>query len=360
MSFAPGAPAGAPLRWGLAVTTYQRADMLARCVALALAQTRPPSEIVIVDSSPDAGESARRIAALIGERAPSLRLVYDVSTVPNQPAKRNVAVGLATADILFMIDDDSLMYPTCAERVMEVYERPGAQSVVAVMPNLHPTPPDRAPVASEPQEPPSRLIGLAARASETLKGPFFPDFVERADFPTPELGPGARRVWDLHGARITARRSAVLARPFDGALLLNSHEDRDAAFGLSAVGVLVELSERLLCHAEAPRPGGGARRGFLSRGAWLLNYAYLMRKWCPDHPDAAVRQIRRFARGMLVLDAVNAARTRSIGRLRGVVFTERRLLPELLRADHADLAAALRDASQKLEAEATRLAREEG
>jgi hypothetical protein len=253
-----------------------------------------------------------------------------------------------------MIDDDSLMYPTCAERVMEVYERPDADGVVAVMPNLHATPPDRAPVASEPQEPQSRFIGFAARASETLKGPFFPEFVERPDFLTPALPAGARRVWDLHGARITARRWAVLARPFDGALLLNSHEDRDAAFGLSRVGVLVELSERLLCHAEAPRPGGGARRGFLSRGAWLLNYAYLVRKWCPHHPAEAARQIRRFARGMLVLDAVNAARTRSIGRLRGVVFTQRRLLPELLRADHRDLAAVLRDASQTLEAEARR------
>jgi hypothetical protein len=344
------------LTWGLAVTTFQRADMLARCVTMALGQTRPPSEIVIVDSSPDAAGTARRIEALVAEHAPGLRLVYEVSAVPNQPAKRNVAVGLATADILFMIDDDSLMYPTCAERVMEVYERPGAESIVAVMPNLHPTPPDRAPVASEPQEPPSRFIGLASQASQKLKGPFFPDFVERAEFPTPDLGPGTRRVWDLHGARITARRSAVLARPFDGALLLNSHEDRDAAFGLSGIGVLVELKERLLCHAEAPRPGGGARRGFLSRGAWLLNYAYLVRKWCPDHPEAAARQIRRFARGMLVLDAVNAARTRSMGRLRGVVFTQRRLIPELLRADHRDLAAVLMRASETLEAEARRVA----
>lgn len=343
------------LGWGLAVTTFQRADLLARCVSLALEQTRPPREIVIVDSSPDAADSARRIAALVGERAPSLRLVYDVSTVPNQPAKRNVAVGLATADVLFMIDDDSLMYPTCAERVMEVYERHGAENIVAVMPNLHPVPPDRTAVASEPQEPPSSFIHLAARASALIKGPFFPDFVPRPGFPTPELGPGERRVMDLHGARLTVRRSAALARPFDGALLLNSHEDRDAAFGLAGVGVLVELSERLLCHAEAPRPGGGARRGFLSRGAWLLNYAYLMRKWCPDHPQEAERRIKRFARGMLLLDSVNAARTRSIGRLRGVMYVRSRLLPDLMRAERRELADALRVASEKLEAEARRV-----
>jgi hypothetical protein len=334
------------LSWGLAVTTYQRQDMLARCVTQALAQTRPASEIVIVDSSPGFEASRQRIASLVRERAPGLRFEYALSALPNQPAKRNEAVRLATADVLFMIDDDSLMYPNCAERVMAVYETPGCESVVGVMTGLHPEPPDRVATPSDPAEPPSRFFSLAGMLSQKLKGPFHPPCLERPEFPTPAFGPGVRRIWDLHGARLTVRRRAVLEHPFDGALLLNAHEDRDAAVNLTKAGVLAEVGEPLLCHLEAPRPGGGERRGFLTRGAWLLNYAYLARKWCPSHPDGAARTIRRFARAMLALDAANALRTRSFSRVRGVLFVERAFVLKFLAARYEDIAEVLDSSSE--------------
>ncbi len=342
------------LSWGLCVTTYQRRELLGRCVTQALSQTRAPSEIVIVDTSPDFDENRRHVAEIVRARAPEVRFEYALGVAPNQPGKRNEAVRLATADVLFMIDDDSLMYPDCAEKIMEVYERPGCESVVAVMASLHALPPDELRSESEPAEPPSGLLPLAARASRWLKGSFHPEFVERPSIPTPELPAGAHRVMDLHGARITARRAAVLKRPFDGALLLNAHEDRDAAWNLGGIGVLAELDARLVCHVEAARPGGGERRGFLTRGAWLLNYAYLVRKWCPSHEELAARKIRRFARSMLLLDAINAARTRSAARLRGVTFVYTALLPKLLRAPQRDLAEVLMAASRELEARSRR------
>jgi len=342
------------LSWGLAVTTYQRREMLLRCVAQALLQTRKPAEIVIVDSSPDFPESRRSIEALVHERAPGLRCEYALAVAPNQPAKRNEAVRLATADVLFMIDDDSLMYPTCAERLMAVYEDPGAAEVVSVMAGLHAVPPDRLATKSDPAEPPSRFMNLAAELSRRVKGPFHPACLARAPFATPHFPPGVRRIWDLHGARITVRRHAALARPFDDALLLNAHEDRDAAVSLTQIGVLAEVSEPLVCHVEAPRAGGGERRGFLTRGAWLLNYAYLIRKWCPDHPREARRHIRRFSHGMLTLDAVNAARTKSMSRLDGVRFVRKTLLPELLAAPQAELSRVLVALSRELESQAAR------
>jgi hypothetical protein len=41
-----------PLPWALVVATYMREDVLLRCLRLGAAQTQPPIEIIVVDSSP--------------------------------------------------------------------------------------------------------------------------------------------------------------------------------------------------------------------------------------------------------------------------------------------------------------------
>src|SRR5438105_545340 len=58
--------AGQPLTWALVIATYQRPDMLLRCLRLAVQQTRPPRELVIIDASPnwkDVRDQARTVAA---------------------------------------------------------------------------------------------------------------------------------------------------------------------------------------------------------------------------------------------------------------------------------------------------------
>jgi glycosyltransferase involved in cell wall biosynthesis len=320
------------LSWGLVVATYNRRDLLVRCVRQALAQTRPPAEIVIVDASTAFEEHESAVRAAVAEHSPTLPVRYERAKRPQQTVQRNQAVQLASSDVLFMIDDDSLMYPACAERIMQVYERPGCEQVVSVMAALHPRPPDTALVASEPAEPPSRFFGLASQLSTRLKGDFYPDFAERPHFPIPALGPGVHVTENLHGARITVRREVALREPFDEALLFNAHEDRDAAFRFRGLGVLAEVAEPLICHVEAVRDRGAARRGFVYRGAWLLNYAYLVQKWCPDRRDLARAYAIRFARSMLALDFLSSVRTREFHRVLGVDYVRRRLLPRLLQA----------------------------
>ena len=46
--------------------------------------------------------------------------------------QRNQAIDLATSDILFFFDDDSLMHPRCAEEIMRVYEADSRALVQAV------------------------------------------------------------------------------------------------------------------------------------------------------------------------------------------------------------------------------------
>jgi GT2 family glycosyltransferase len=322
------------LSWGLVVATYNRRDLLLRCVRQALFQTRPPSEIVIVDASASFDENAAAVRALAAELSPAVPVRYERAIRPQQTVQRNQAVRLATTDVLFMIDDDSLMYPTCAERILQVYERPGCERVVSVMAALHPQPPDAATsaVASEPAEPPSRFFALASQVSAGLKGEFYPPFAVRPSFPAPAFGPRERATDNLHGARITVRREVALREPFDEALLFNAHEDRDAAFRFRGHGVLAVVDEPLICHVEAVRDRADARRGFVYRGAWLLNYAYLVQKWCPGRREQARAYALRFARSMLALDFLSSVRTREFHRVSGVRYVKRELLPRLLRA----------------------------
>jgi len=345
------------LSWGLAVATYERQDLLVRCVRQALVQTRPPSEVVIVDSSRGFDENRAAVEAVVAELSPGLRLVFERALRPQQTVQRNQAVALARADVLFMIDDDSLLYPTCAERILEVYERAGAEQVVAVMAELHPTPPDRVAVESEVAEPPRLYFGIASRISAFLKGDFYPPFATLPAFPTPEFGPGARWIDTLHGARITVRRAIALAEPFDEALVFNAHEDRDAGFRFRRHGVLAVVSDPLICHAEAVRTDAAPRRGFAYRGAWLLNYAYLVTKWCPGDPKVRP-YVERFARSMVLLDLASAARTRQFARAAGVLYVKQRLLPKLFAARPEDLSRVMVGLSEDVRVASNRPLRE--
>jgi glycosyltransferase involved in cell wall biosynthesis len=113
--------AGGGLTWSLCVCTLNRPEILAQCVALAAAQTRPPAEVVIVDSS-DAIDHGRDLVTAALAAKPDIRLIYERSEIKSSTTQRNRAIDLCAADVLFVIDDDSFMHPECAEEVMKVYE----------------------------------------------------------------------------------------------------------------------------------------------------------------------------------------------------------------------------------------------
>src|SRR6185312_14717864 len=100
--------------WALVLSTYRRPDVLALCLRAALEQTRPPREVIIVDASPDWRASRDHVMAEIAPLRPGVRWQYVEAERRSLPAQRNQGIALSTAPILFMIDDDSLMYPDCA------------------------------------------------------------------------------------------------------------------------------------------------------------------------------------------------------------------------------------------------------
>src|SRR6185436_20169250 len=120
------------INWGLVVCTYRRADVLLRCLRAAVRQTVPPAEIIVVDASPDWQDTRDRVMREIAADAPAMNWRYVKADVPSLPAQRNQGIALATADILFMIDDDSILFPDCAEEILNVYAADTNHQIAAV------------------------------------------------------------------------------------------------------------------------------------------------------------------------------------------------------------------------------------
>lgn len=129
-----------PLSWGLVIATYQREKILSQCLQLAVEQTQKPSEIIVIDASDDWQSTRSQVMGKIASNYPDIRWIYQAASQRGLTLQRNQGLGLATADITFLFDDDSLMYPTCAEEIMRVYEADtegvvkGVQSILAPMP----------------------------------------------------------------------------------------------------------------------------------------------------------------------------------------------------------------------------------
>ncbi|MGI1662020.1 glycosyltransferase [Palleronia sp. KMU-117] len=119
------------LTWATCIATLNRHDVLMVALSLVLQQTRPPTEIVIVDASDNWEEGRARAEALL-EGRPEIRLDYVTSPVRSSATQRNLAISRATSDIVFLIDDDSFLYDTCAEELMAVYEADPGRGIAGV------------------------------------------------------------------------------------------------------------------------------------------------------------------------------------------------------------------------------------
>ena len=294
--------------WALAVATYERPEMLRRCVRAAINQTRPPAEVVVVDASCDHERNRGLIEAEVAGRVP---LVYEPADRPSAAAQRNRAAGLASADVVFLIDDDSLLYPDAAAKVMEVYDRDAEGEVAGVAPLLAAAPPDvevagggeREEVA--PPEPPSAAAGRAARLARRLLSADDLFVPYDADFPRREV-PAALRELPvaprplMAGFSMTCRRAAILAEPFEELLADRGPEDSDVSYRLSRRGLLLSRLDARLHHAAEPAGRFGSyRRQVLD----LLGPCVLHRLYSSDLARSRRRQraitLRRTLIGLL-------------------------------------------------------------
>lgn len=312
------------LSWSMVVATYNRQDVLPRCLALAAGQTRPPLEIIVVDASPDWTATRARVMTELSVRYPQVRWEYVQAQRRCLTAQRNQGVRLSRADVLFLIDDDSLMYPDCAEKILRVYEADTEGKVVGVMAAEANTPPEAAPGAEQSATPKPAPHGLRELKDRLLSWVGVMDYLLPYDAgedtrPVPHtlaglnVLPRAR----LYGAWMTFRREVVQREPFDEILDAYAYlEDCDESYRVARHGALVLAADARLCHLRA---AGGRLSVFTLSTLGALNALVLHRLHSSDR-RRSISLYRSFLVKQCAVQALRdlAHRDWSFPRARGV------------------------------------------
>lgn len=342
-----------PLSWSFVVATYRREKILPTALNFAVRQTRPPKEIVVVDASENWEATRDLILSTIASEHPEIRWVYVEAEHRSLTLQRNQGIPLATSDILFLIDDDSMMYPDCAERIMEVYEADRDREIMGVQSNFA----DRLPPQSGFIEDSRQKVGI----SETLLAPsgrqffwkhrffrrllimdtkehFIPYEGYFRDYPLPDAVKGLNvvpvRIFD--GFRMTYRREVFAKEAFEVLFLYYAAaEDSDLSYRVSRHGTLAMAVDARLHHYQS----GSGRLSMVQVSALGgLNMALCLRK----HSNNLRRDRSLFYRAILhrmfaqsIRDLTN--RRWSLPRMRGLLVALR-YAPKLFAMSDHDLA----------------------
>ena len=316
------------MKWSLAIATYNRPDALQRCLEFAVRQSRPPYEIIIVDSSGD-WKANRQLAIKVA----GSDIRYEQAKVRGLTCQRNQAIAASRGDVLFLIDDDAFMHHDCAEEIMKVYEADtrGCVAGVGACEVFY------LPGVGGPSGKPPSPNSIAKRAKAFFERELY---VERLLLPYDATYPGSTAPPELTGLDVTPTRyfqgfgmtyRAPIIREvgFDESLKrYGSAEDIDASYRVSRFGALLKARKARVFHAQAPQ----ARLSRHTRELLLrLNLAYLYRKKGYD-PRQLMNQYRLRLLRRLIVDVLrDAAKKRASLPCARAGFQAILLLPEMLR-----------------------------
>lgn len=111
---------------GVLIPTHRRPDRLALCLEALSGQTRPPDEVVVVGRRDDAPSLG--VAARWARLAPFPVLVRAIEESSQQGALR-AGLGVGTADVIAVTDDDAVPAPSWLQRLEGHYHRHGVGGV---------------------------------------------------------------------------------------------------------------------------------------------------------------------------------------------------------------------------------------
>ena len=317
--------------WALVIATYKRADMLVKCLRLAAEQTRPPSEIVVVDASPDWQATRQRVMDELGPQYSSIRWIYEPARIASAAAQRNQGVDLATADVVFIFDDDSLMYPDCAEQIMRVYEADRDGQIGGVQAAEVDRPPDASTTADEgepaivlPKRRGNRLQrwvrGLLS--ADRIFVPYDDDYPDR---PLPpqvcQLHTGRTRT--MPGMTMTLRRDVAATHRFEEILADRGPEDSDITYRISRQYALAMGFAARVHHVGSP---AGRFSSFSRKALGALGPIVLHRIYSTDL-NRSRRRSRRMLMRRLFIELIKDLRQGqlSLPGMRGIWFALRHL-----------------------------------
>ena len=259
----------------------------------AMRQTRPPKEVVVVDASENWQSTRDLVLSTIAAEHPEIRWVYVEAEYRSSTLQRNQGILLATSDVLFLIDDDSMMYPDCAEKIMEVYEADRDHKVMGVQSSFV----DQLPPQSGSFDDSRQKAGI----SETLLAPSSRQFLWKhrflkrllildtkehfipyegyfRDYPLPDavkqLNVVPVRIFD--GFRMTYRREVFAKEVFEPLFLYYAvAEDSDLSYRVSCHGALAMALDARLHHYQS---GSGRLSRVRVSALAGLNMALCLRK----------------------------------------------------------------------------------
>ncbi len=309
--------------WALTIATYNRASVLPTALRLAAGQSRPPAEIIIVDASADWARTRDLVMGELAPDFPHIAFCYLEAEAKGAGAQRNQAVSAATADIVFVFDDDTLMYPDCAEEIMRIYGADTGQQMVGVQATISPAVPpgcesflrehgldavDRA--RHRPPPPAGGGIlrqgkSIAARfvhrhillrdidlrfvpyASQSYPGHDLPMSVQSMDVSAIRL---------MVGFKMTLRRKIAEQVRFDASVRSASIEDLDVSYRASFFGPLVNANKAIVHHVWSETGRDSRRR---RQTISLAHLAMCIRRHAPDLNRARSKYYVHWARSCI-------------------------------------------------------------
>jgi len=340
-----------PLSWALVIATYQREKILPQCLELAVGQTCPPSEVIVVDASDNWEDTRNQVMTQIASKTSHIRWQYVSANQRGLPLQRNQGIGLATADILFLIDDDSLMYPDCAEQIMKIYEADSAGVVKGIQAALVDTMPSDV-VVDDAVKPVGWQRGRSLPGITKLQAwvwkhiflmnsevtciPYYGDF-PKYEVPRSLQELGVDTVSLFHGCRMTFRRDVISTERFEPLLLYYAlNEDMDASYRVSKHGMLLEARNAKLHHFQS---NSGRLSRYIVTTLASLNQAVCLQRYSNDLGRDRTRfYILNIRRILSEFFKDGLSRRWTFPQLRGV-FTSFRYAPIVFNSSPEELAA---------------------
>lgn len=218
----------APPQISVVVITRDRPNSLRRCLASVAAQTTPPLEVIVVDSS---GSDA---SAAVAGGFPGVRYLRFPAGRRGMPAARNAGARAARGGVVAFLDDDCEACPQWLEGLTGAYRDPGVD-------------------------------GAGGRVIDPIVtlGAFRRFLTSGEPWAEPDDGdPRPAEVDFLQGGNMSFRRDALLAAGgFDPAYAgSNYREETDLCFRLRRRSRrLVYVPEAAVTHLRAPRTDGIGR-----------------------------------------------------------------------------------------------------
>lgn len=333
------------LCYTIVIATRNRPAALRLSIPRMLAQSSPPAQLIVVDSSDDHPATVAAVKECADEHSVDLAILTSERGAARQ---RNAALGFIKHPVVFFPDDDSIWFPGVAESQLEVYELDRHEQISAVCAAESPTPPaDWEIMDARPYEMrrSHRFQQRIASTRAKIENSWFPDpakLLGRSFWPSshelPEWFPEKDVVlveW-MTGFRMSFRTRVIQAVRFDETLSRYSlFEDIDASFGAWKHGWVVGARKARVFHYRSPEKRDSGRR---LGSRQLLNKAYVIAKHSPVQHEAR-RRMGRFAKYKVLQYLIAArdsfARERYAGAKAALAE-----LPKLVRAPQSEVCAA--------------------